>query len=203
MNVSVQHRHRAEALEQRERLLGVVGAPSPIGVHGPERDMREDHDRRGRRESTDIAAQPVELLLPEHLTDVRSTDQHNVKPWFNGRLDFSPTVPRLDDQGFPLVGGRIDYVDGRTVAVVVYTRRQHVINVFTGPVEGDRGAGGDVARDTGPSRETRHGYNILHRRSDGTDYWVASDLNVQELEQFAGLLRRAEMAAEPAPPTTK
>ena len=137
-----------------------------------------------------VLASHIRSLMPEHLTDVRSNDQHNVKPWFNGRLDFSPTVPRLDDQGFPLVGGRIDYVDGRPVAVVVYTRRQHVINVFTWPVEGDRAVGGSVARNANPSRETRHGYNILHWRSDGTEYWVASDLNVQELGQFAELLRR-------------
>jgi mycothiol system anti-sigma-R factor len=147
----------------------------------------------------EVLASHIRSLMPEHLTDVRSSDQHNVKPWFNGRLDFSPTVPRLDDQGFPLVGGRIDYVDGRPVAVVVYSRRQHMINVFTWPAEGDRDSGGDSS----PSVETRHGYNILHWRSGGTEYWVASDLNVQELEQFVGLLRRADSAASQAAPPAK
>ncbi|HEY9426346.1 MAG TPA: anti-sigma factor [Gemmatimonadaceae bacterium] len=147
----------------------------------------------------EVLASHIRSLMPEHLTDVRSSDQHNVKPWFNGRLDFSPAVPRLDDQGFPLVGGRIDYLDGRPVAVVVYSRRQHMINVFTWPAEGDR----DSGSDTGQHVETRHGYNILHWRRGGTEYWVASDLNVQELEQFVGLLRRADSAASQAAPPAK
>jgi anti-sigma factor RsiW len=121
--------------------------------------------------------------MPEHLTDVRSNDQHNVKPWFNGRLDFSPTVPRLDEQGFPLLGGRLDYVHGRPVAVVVYGRRQHVINVFSWPASDD-GAATSAPR-------SRNGYNLEHWRDGAVEYWAVSDLNAAELHTFTDLLRRA------------
>ncbi|PYP79100.1 MAG: anti-sigma factor [Gemmatimonadetes bacterium] len=129
----------------------------------------------------EVLASHIRSLMPEHLTDVRSNDTHNVKPWFNGRLDFSPTVPRLEEQGFPLLGGRVDYVNGRSVAVVVYGRRQHVINVFSWP------AGPDGA--TAPSPQTKNGYNLEHWRQDGVEHWAVSDLNSAELRQFVSLLR--------------
>jgi anti-sigma factor RsiW len=137
-----------------------------------------------------VLASHIRSLMPEHLTDVRSNDQHNVKPWFNGRLDFSPTVPRLDEQGFPLLGGRLDYVHGRPVAVVVYGRRQHVINVFSWPA-------GDDAAPTSAAR-TRNGYNLEHWRDGAVEYWAASDLNAAELRTFVDLLRGAG-GASPAP----
>ena len=130
-----------------------------------------------------VLASHIRSLMPDHLTDVRSNDQHNVKPWFNGRLDFSPTVPRLDEQGFPLLGGRLDYVHGRPVAVVVYGRRQHVINVFSWPV-GDDGAAMSEPR-------VRNGYNLEHWRDGAVDYWAVSDLNAAELRTFVALLQRA------------
>jgi anti-sigma factor RsiW len=130
----------------------------------------------------EVLTSHIRSLMPAHLTDVASNDQHNVKPWFNGRLDFSPSVPRLEDAGFPLLGGRLDYVRGRPVAVVVYGRRQHVINVFSWPAE----TGGDVDR----TLTTSHGYNLLHWRRGGTEHWVVSDLNAAELQQFVALLER-------------
>lgn len=133
--------------------------------------------------SAEVLASHIRSLMPDHLTDVRSSDQHNVKPWFNGRLDFSPAVPRLEDQGFPLLGGRVDYVRERPVAVVVYGRRQHIINAFSWPAEG-----GDVPVQP---QEARHGYNMLHWRSGGVEHWVTSDLNAAELRQFVGLLQSA------------
>jgi anti-sigma factor RsiW len=130
----------------------------------------------------EVLASHIRSLMPAHLTDVQSNDQHNVKPWFDGRLDFSPTVPRLDDQGFPLLGGRLDYVAGRPVAVVVYGRRQHAINVFSWPT-----SAGDVGASTAASR----GYNAVHWRAGGVEQWVVSDLNATELAGFAKLLRGA------------
>jgi anti-sigma factor RsiW len=134
-----------------------------------------------------VLASHIRSLMPEHLTDVRSNDQHNVKPWFNGRLDFSPTVPRLDEQGFPLLGGRVDYVHGRSVAAVVYGRRQHVINVFSWPASDEQVAAAEP--------RARNGYNLEHWRDGAVDYWAVSDLNAAELRTFVELLRRAGHAS--------
>ena len=133
--------------------------------------------------TAEVLASHVRSLMPDHLTDVRSSDQHNVKPWFDGRLDFSPSVPRLDDAGFPLIGGRLDYVGGRAVASVVYGRRQHIINVFSWPTSGP---------DAEVTSTVSHGYNMLHWRDRGVEQWVVSDVNAAELQTFVELLRRAE-----------
>ena len=127
----------------------------------------------------EVVASHIRSLMPDHLTDVRSSDQHNVKPWFNGRVNVSPDVPRLDSLGYPLVGGRVDYIDGRNVASVVYKRRQHVINVFSWPSSDDR--------DLAPQVSSSHGYNLIHARRNGEEVWLASDLNLGELREFARL----------------
>ncbi|MGH7654769.1 MAG: anti-sigma factor family protein [Gemmatimonadaceae bacterium] len=125
----------------------------------------------------------VRSLQQGHLTDVVSSDQHTVKPWFTGKLDFSPTVPRLEADGFPLVGGRLDYVGNRAVAALVYQRRAHIINVLTYPAD----PGADVA----PQLESRRGFQIAHWSAGGMAYWVVSDLNADELRTFCGLMRDA------------
>lgn len=135
----------------------------------------------------EVLASHVRSLMPDHLTDVRSSDQHNVKPWFNGRLDFSPNVPRLDDAGFPLLGGRLDYVGDRPVASVVYGRRQHIINVFSWP---------STAGDAPLASTASHGYTMLHWRERGLEQWVVSDVNAGELRTFVLLLQRAETPTE-------
>ncbi|HEX4681292.1 MAG TPA: anti-sigma factor [Gemmatimonadaceae bacterium] len=131
-----------------------------------------------------VLSSHIRSLMPGHLTDVASTDLHNVKPWFNGRLDLSPSVPRLDSAGFPLVGGRLDYVGGRSVAAVVYMRRQHVINVFSWPV--DAGS----ARD--PQVSTEKGYHLVRWSDGGAEFWAVSDLSTPDLELFVSLFRRAQ-----------
>src|SRR5205807_7500087 len=128
----------------------------------------------------EVLSSHIRSLMPGHLTDVASTDQHNVKPWFNGRVNISPDVPRLDSLGFPLIGGRLDYVDGRNVAVVVYMRRQHVINVFSWPASG-------AAEQTAESSSS-NGYHLLRARHNGMEVWIVSDLNEAELKDFARTL---------------
>ncbi|MBZ5607086.1 MAG: anti-sigma factor [Acidobacteriia bacterium] len=122
-------------------------------------------------------------LLPGHLTDVQSSDRHTVKPWFSGRTDFSPPVEDFAAQGFRLIGGRLDSVSGRTVAALVYQHRQHSINLYVWPLPG--------APDASATSTARQGYNLIHWTQAGLSYWLASDLNAEELQSLATLLRRA------------
>jgi len=126
--------------------------------------------------------------MPGHLTDVVSSDQHTVKPWFNGKLDFSPPVYAFAGRGFPLIGGRLDYVGGRPVAALVYGRRQHLINVFLWPA-----TGGSVGGP--PSVAMRQGYHLLQWTTPDYAYWVVSDLGITELRDFAQLVQQADSAA--------
>ena len=119
----------------------------------------------------------VRSLMANHLTDVASSDRHTVKPWFDGKLDFAPTVKDFADQGFPLVGGRLDYLDGRPVAALVYRRDKHIINVFVWPAA-------TTARET----ENYHGYNTITFGAGGFQYCLVSDVEEKELERLAGLL---------------
>ena len=129
--------------------------------------------------SHEVIESHVRALMTNHLTDVLSSDQHTVKPWFDGKVDFSPEVPPLDSAGFPLIGGRVDYVGRRAVAGLVYGRRKHVISVYTWPVEPS--AMPDIAPSPGA---TERGYNVIRWRHAGMEFWAVSDVNPTELGEF-------------------
>ena len=113
-----------------------------------------------------------------HLLDVPSTDQHTVKPWFAGKLDFSPPVKEAD--GFPLLGGRIEYIEGHSAAALVYGRRAHIVNLFVWP----------SATSTPESSQTRNGYQMRTWSANGMTFWAVSDINQAELADFVALYRR-------------
>jgi anti-sigma factor RsiW len=119
----------------------------------------------------------VRSLIGTHLTDVISSDQHTVRPWFEGKLDFAPPVEDLSSQGFPLVGGRVEYIDGRAVAALVYERRKHFINLFVWPAAADN----QEVREEKPQR----GYNIVRWRAAGMNYWAVSEVAEDDLRKFA------------------
>ncbi len=120
----------------------------------------------------------VRSLMGNHLMDVVSTDRHTVKPWFNGKIDFAPNVQDFAEQGFPLIGGRLDYLEGQTVAALIYSRGSHKINVFVWP---DKTAVNETV-------EERRGYSVINREIGGLRYCIVSDLNAKDLSEFAKLL---------------
>ncbi|HEV2300041.1 MAG TPA: hypothetical protein VGR91_00600 [Stellaceae bacterium] len=130
----------------------------------------------------ELVASHIRALQPGHLEDVASTDQHTVKPWFDGRLPFSPPVKELRGDGFPLVGGRLDYLAGRPVAALVYGYRKHVIDLYAWP---------QAKGSTAPAKTQREGYNLVHWAAGGMNFWAVSDVEAKELRAFAQAWRAA------------
>ena len=132
--------------------------------------------------ATQLIASHVRSLMANHLTDVASSDQHTVKPWLDEKLDFAPAVVDLSSEGFPLVGGRLDYLDKRPVAALIYQRRKHFINLFVWPAESNA---------TRPTMSiSRQGYQLLHWVDSDFNYWAVSDVNVNDLQTLKELFEK-------------
>lgn len=125
----------------------------------------------------------VRALQPGHLEDVESTDRHTVKPWFEGRLDFAPPVKDLAAQQFPLVGARLDALDGRTIAALVYRHGAHPIDLLVWPTS--------AVAEKAPTTETRQGFTVIHWSERGMTYWAVADIDQAQLEEFVRLWRAA------------
>ena len=126
--------------------------------------------------ATQLIASHVRSLMANHLTDVASSDQHTVKPWLDAKLDFAPAVVDLSSDGFPLIGGRLDYLDNRPVAALIYGRRKHFINLFVWPA-----GSSTIGASNAMSRE---GYQLLHWVDSDFNYWAVSDVNSNDLQTF-------------------
>jgi anti-sigma factor RsiW len=150
-------------------ILALVLAPRIFQSHENDFLLRE------------VVAAHVRATQVDHLTDVASSDRHTVKPWFEGKIDFSPPVADFQAEGFKLVGGRVDYLDARAVAALVYQHGPHFINVFIWPTG---------ERDHSPALATRNGYNIDHFTRGGMNYWIVSDTGRAEVQTLAALLGR-------------
>ena len=152
-------------------LAAVCAALLFVGVQLPSASLADE-----------LVADHVRSMLADHLMDVPTSDRHTVKPWFDGKVSFAPAVIDLADKGFPLAGGRLDYVKQQRAAAIVFHRRLHVINVFVWPAsKGDR-----IAID-----QARNGYNLVHWSAGGLTYWAVSDLDMTELRQFRDLYAAA------------
>jgi anti-sigma factor RsiW len=134
----------------------------------------------------EVLSSHVRSLMANQLVDVTSSDQQTIKPWFTSKLDFSPPVINLTSQGFSLLGGRLDYLNGRSVAAIVYKRGNHVINLFIWP--------STQKGESEPSTTTIQGYYLTHWTAYGMNCWAVSDLASEEMRQFAQLFERQTVA---------
>jgi anti-sigma factor RsiW len=138
----------------------------------------------------DVVSAHIRSLQAGHLMDVATSDQHSVKPWFDGKVDVAPPVIDLTADGFTLLGGRLDYIDGAPVAAVVYRRRQHVINLFVAQHLG--------AAHAAVTARSVQGYNVRHWSAQGLAFWAVSDLDGEELGEFAGKIAAALRPGAPS-----
>jgi anti-sigma factor RsiW len=171
---------------RRLRLLAYAAGLVVAGAIGSLSKGSLDRARYGGGGHSELEASLVDAhvrsLMANHLTDVRSSDRHTVKPWFAGKVPFAPSVPELVAQGFPLVGGRVEYVGGHTAAALVYGRRLHTINLFIWPA-----ASGEIE-----SRGAAyHGYGLAHWIAGGSSFWAVSDVAAADLAAFEAAYRSA------------
>jgi anti-sigma factor RsiW len=162
------------------QLAGAFAMLALISISGWQWTARLRAPSSDQRIAAEVFSSHVRSLEGNHLMDVVSTDQHTVKPWFDGKLDFSPPVEDLASDGFPLVGGRLDYLENREVAALVYQRRKHIINVFVWPTP--------TGTSSTQAIESQQGYNIMQWARGGFQFWAVSDVNAQDLADFVRIL---------------
>ena len=162
-------------------LLAAIAATLVVGVFQSDQNQQV---------ADEVVSAHIRSLQAGHLMDVETSDQHTVKPWFDGRVDVAPPVIDLTAEGFTLLGGRLDYIDGEPVASVVYQRRKHVINLFVAQRLGTKHAGA--------INKTIQGYNVRHWSEEGLDFWAVSDLAGDELDEF---VQKISAAAHPSGPS--
>lgn len=167
-------------------IAAFIGSGTTLWLAGPSQDELLTQEV--------IASHVRAQMVAGRLTDVASSDSHAVKPWFNGKLDFAPPVLDLTTQGFPLVGGRLDYLTNRPVAALVYRHQQHLIHLFVWPAV-DR-------PNAAPRSLTRQGYQVIVWSDTAMHYWAISDLNAEALKSFSHLIRE-QAAAIPVSQTTR
>jgi anti-sigma factor RsiW len=141
--------------------------------------------------ASEVTSAHVRSLMADHLWDVKSTDQHTVKPWFHGKLDFAPDVRDFSSSSFPLEGGRLEYISDRPVAALVYRHEKHYINLFTWPAPGEA--------DSPEVATIRQGYPIVHWVHAGMNYWAVSDISAEGLRQFVSVVRSGAATAATQP----
>ena len=141
--------------------------------------MIRNYGVENQYQAAEIVDAHLRSLQAGHLTDVASTDQHTVKPWFDGKLDFSPPVRDFANDGFPFQGGRLDVLHGRTIAALVYGRRKHVVNVFVWPTS---------ERDAAPRSGSHLGYQWVDWRQGGMEFCAISDTSAADLDQLQRLI---------------
>jgi len=169
---------RAQAAPNRRSVLrgfAMGSAVSAIAATGLIAIVLRNDDQS--RITSEIVSAHLRSLQAGHLTDVLSTDQHTVKPWFNGRLDVAPPVIDLTALGFTLIGGRLDYIDARPVGAIVYRRRLHVINLFVAQTAS--------TESRAAKTETFQGFNVRNWSEGGLNYWAVSDIAADELAEFS------------------
>lgn len=180
--------HRRQALSFALAASALLLLGGGFGVAW-QRHLSATSGTEGAAMIAEVVSDHVRSLQPQHLTDVLTSDQHTVKPWFDGKLDFSPQVRDLDAAGFVLVGGRLDVLHGRRVAAIVYRRRLHPINLFQFVAQGP---------DTAPSStDAGDGYTTTSWTQDGIAYWAVSTLDRGEMETFAGAFRTSPARSAP------
>ena len=157
-----------------------VGATAMAALAIVLRPAEFSQNNSGDELANEVIAGHIRSLMPGHLTDVLSSDKHTVKPWFEGKVDFAPDVKDFASKSFPLVGGRLDYIDGRTVAALVYQHGKHFINVFIWPTTNATGAASEI--------KNYHGYCVISFDANGFHYSLVSDMDPTELKELAGLL---------------